>query len=204
MGKSYRQFCGLARALDIIGDRWNLLIVRQLLVGPARYGELQAGLPGVATNLLADRLRDLESAGVLTRGLPDGDEPAKYALTPWGHELREPIDGLIRWSTPLMAVGPGADVFRIEWIGVALGALLRGRSLDSTVGIVIDGETVQVGAGPEGIEVHRPDGRPLDAIVVADAWTVLGLAVGALGLDAASVEVEGDAQAVRALFESTT
>ena len=60
MGRSYRQYCGLARALDVVGDRWNLLIVRQLLIGPARYGELHAGLPGVATNLLVDRLRDLE------------------------------------------------------------------------------------------------------------------------------------------------
>src|SRR5687768_3408798 len=97
MRRSYRQYCGLARALDVVGDRWNLLIVRQLLVGPARYGELHAGLPGVATNLLVDRLRDLEGAGVIERQ-PAAAGPI-YALTQWGAELRGPIEGLIRWST---------------------------------------------------------------------------------------------------------
>src|SRR6266571_7030427 len=101
--RRYGQYCGLARALDVIGDRWNLLIVRQLLVGPARYGQLLDGLPGVATNLLADRLRDLETAGVIKRQLADQGNAIVYALTPWGAELREPIEGLIRWSTPLSA-----------------------------------------------------------------------------------------------------
>ena len=69
MGRSYGQYCGLARSLDVVGDRWNLLIVRQLLMGPARYGELREGLSGIATNLLTDRLRDLETAGVIERQL---------------------------------------------------------------------------------------------------------------------------------------
>src|SRR5437660_1626686 len=72
MSRTYGQYCGLARALDLVGDRWNLLIVRQLLVAPARYHELLDGLPGVATNLLADHLRDLERAGVVERGLAAG------------------------------------------------------------------------------------------------------------------------------------
>jgi DNA-binding HxlR family transcriptional regulator len=103
MSRSYAQYCGLARALDVVGDRWNLLIVRQLLIAPARYRELVEGLPGVATNLLADRLRDLETAGVIERRLAEKGNAVAYALTPWGAELREPIEGLIRWSTPLSA-----------------------------------------------------------------------------------------------------
>ncbi len=83
MGKNFGQYCGLARALDVVGDRWNLLIVRQLLVAPARYRELLDGLPGVATNLLAGRLRELEAAGVIERRLADG-AAVTYALTPWG------------------------------------------------------------------------------------------------------------------------
>ena len=73
--RSYRQYCGLARALDVIGERWSLLIVRELLDGPRRYNELLEGLPGIATNLLTDRLRNLEADGVLRR-LDDG----RYAL----------------------------------------------------------------------------------------------------------------------------
>src|SRR5918999_5641646 len=106
MSRSYGQYCGLAQALDVVGDRWNLLIVRQLLIAPARYRELLDGLPGVATNLLAGRLRDLEIAGVIERHPAEKDNAIQYALTPWGAQLREPVEGLIRWSTPLMERGP--------------------------------------------------------------------------------------------------
>src|SRR5919197_4458192 len=128
MSRSYGQYCGLARALDVVGDRWNLLIVRQLLIAPARYRELLDGLPGVATNLLADRLRDLETAGVVERHLAKEGNAIVYALTPWGAELREPIESLIRWSTPLMVSGPGDDCFRAEWLVVPLRALLVGKA----------------------------------------------------------------------------
>ena len=73
--RSYNQYCALARALDVVGERWSLLIVRELLEGPRRFGELLEGLPGIATNLLTERLRSLEEAGVLARR-PDG----RYAL----------------------------------------------------------------------------------------------------------------------------
>ena len=65
--KSYRQFCSVARALDVVGDRWALLVVRELLLGPRRYSDLLDGLPGVGTNVLATRLRELEEAGIVTR-----------------------------------------------------------------------------------------------------------------------------------------
>ena len=197
--RSYRQYCGLARALDVVGDRWNLLIVRQLLVGPARYGELLAGLPGVATNLLVDRLRDLEAAGVIEhRSAATGGRI--YALTEWGTELREPIEGLIRWSTPLMATGPDGDGFQVEWLAIALPALLNGRGGAETIGVAIDGEVLQVVATPRGVVVGTCDGRHLSGVLHADAWTVLGLAAGALTLDDADFRIDGDPKAVRAVL----
>ena len=80
-----------------------------------RYGELGVGLPGIATNLLADRLRGLQAAGVVERRIA---EPAGivYALTPWGETLREPIDALVRWSTPLMTTGASGDTFVPRWL----------------------------------------------------------------------------------------
>ena len=200
MSRSYRQYCGLARALDVIGDRWNLLIVRQLLVGPARYGELHAGLPGVATNLLVDRLRDLEGAGVIERrsGATGG---AVYALTEWGAGLRGPIEGLIRWSTPLMARGPEGDRFQIEWLAIALPALLAGRGGTGTIGIAVDGEVLRVEVTSRNIAAGPTDGRPLDGVVHGDAWAVLGLATGALTIDDAGVRIDGDPNAVRAVLE---
>jgi DNA-binding HxlR family transcriptional regulator len=205
VSRSYGQYCGLARALDIVGERWNLLIVRQLLIAPARYRELVDGLPGVATNLLADRLRDLETAGVIERRLAEKGNAVLYALTPWGAELREPIDGLIRWSTPLMVRSPGGDHFRAEWLVVPLRALLVGRAAprrSSTVGIAVDDQLIQVRATRSGIEVSAHDGGDLDAIVHADAQIVLGLAAGVLSLNDTRglVEVEGDEAAVQAVF----
>jgi DNA-binding HxlR family transcriptional regulator len=197
MSRNYGQYCGLARALDVVGDRWNLLVVRQLLVAPARYREILDGLPGVATNLLTDRLRDLEAAGVIERRLGEDRGAIVYALTPWGAELREPIEGIIRWSAPLMTRGPEGDHFRAEWLLVALPALLGGRATadrSSTVGIAVDGGMVQVRATRSGVEVGLPDGRELDAVVSADAPIVLGLAAGMLALDnvLGVVDIQGD------------
>jgi DNA-binding HxlR family transcriptional regulator len=207
MSRSYGQYCGLARALDVVGDRWNLLIVRQLLIAPARYRELLDGLPGVATNLLADRLRDLEAAGVVERRLAEAGNAIVYALTPWGAELREPIDGLIRWSTPLMTRGPGGDHFRAEWLVLPLSALLASKPAarrSSTVGIAVDDQLLKVRSTRSGIEVSPHDGGDLDAVVRADASLVLGLAAGVLTLDDTRglVDIEGDEAAVRAIFNA--
>jgi DNA-binding HxlR family transcriptional regulator len=207
VGRSYGQYCGLARALDVVGDRWNLLIVRQLLLRPARYQELACGLPGVATNLLANRLRELESAGVIERRLAEAGNSVAYALTPWGAELREPIESLVRWSAPLMVRGPEGDLFRNEWFLIALPALLKGRVAAgdaSTVGIAAGDQLIQLRATRSGIEVSLYDGRELDAVVRADASAILGLAAGALSIDQASelglLDIKGDEAAVRAVF----
>lgn len=207
MSRDYGQYCGLARALDVVGDRWNLLIVRQLLMGPARYGELREGLSGIATNLLTDRLRDLETAGVIERRLSDDASAITYALTPWGAQLREPINGLVRWSTPLMIRGAEGDEFRPEWLLVALPALFEGRApvnQSVTVGIVADGDMVQLRATESGIDVAKHDGRELDAVLAADAPLVLGLAARVLSLNdvAALVHVDGDESAIRTLLEA--
>jgi DNA-binding HxlR family transcriptional regulator len=205
MTKSYGQFCGLARALDVVGDRWSLLIVRQLLVAPARYGELLAGLPGVATNLLSTRLRDLESAGVVERRLARDTNAVEYTLTDWGSGLREPIDALIRWSEPLMIAGRGSDQFQVEWLMVALPALLRDKQSSRkaiNIGFAVDDAIVQVQASRSGVDVGLHDGRKLAAILRAEPLIALGLAAGSLSLDdvASSVSVEGDETALRAVL----
>ena len=210
MSKGYGQYCGLARALDIVGDRWNLLIIRQLLVAAARYGELRDGLPGVATNLLAARLRDLETAGVIERQLGEDGGAIEYALTPWGAQLREPIEGLIRWSSPLMVRGPEGDHFNADWLLLALSALFAHRrppDQPSVIGVAVDGAmTVHVRATPSEIAVSGPGDGELDAVIRAEAPIVLGLAAGMLNLDAVAelVDVDGDTAAVRTVFGTPT
>ncbi|HEY3682364.1 MAG TPA: helix-turn-helix domain-containing protein [Streptosporangiaceae bacterium] len=205
--RSYGQYCGLARSLEVVGDRWNLLIVRQLLIGPARYRDLIDGLPGIATNLLADRLRDLEAAGVVERRLAGEGSVVAYALTPWGAELRQPIESLIRWSTPLMVRGPDGDSFRPEWLALAVPALLDTRvkvRTAATVGLEIGHPLLQLRATRSGFAVGPHDGRALDATVRADPAYVLGLAAGALTLSDARalglVEIDGDESVVRTVF----
>lgn len=206
--RSYDQYCGLARSLEIVGDRWNLLIVRELLIAPARYRDLIERLPGIATNLLADRLRDLEAAGVVERRLAGEGSVVEYTLTPWGAELRKPIEGLLRWSTPLMISGPaGSDSFRPEWLTLAVPALLDGRvkfRSAVTIGLVLGDETLQLRATRSGFEIGPPDGRKLDASISAGPACVLGLAAGALALSDARalglVEVDGDEAVVRSVF----
>ena len=205
--RSYGQYCGLARSLEVVGDRWNMLIVRQLLIAPARYRDLIDGLPGIATNLLADRLRDLEASGVVERRLAGEGSVVKYALTPWGAELRQPIESLIRWSTPLMIRGPEGDSFRPEWLALSVPALLDTRVKvrpSATVGLEIGGPPLQLRATRSGFEVGPQDGRALDATVRADPAYVLGLAAGALTLSDARalglVEIDGDESVVRTVF----
>lgn len=160
MSKNYGQFCGLARALDVVGDRWTLLIVRELLMGPARFKDLQNGLPGIATNLLTERLTHLAELGIITRST-EGSRPV-YELTEFGEGLREPIEAFVRWSAPLMVSGPGDDHADPRWLAIAVPALLgkaeAGRS-DANTTIQVDGVTLRIVPTGDGVKVHvLPDG----------------------------------------------
>ncbi|MBF6131509.1 helix-turn-helix transcriptional regulator [Nocardia otitidiscaviarum] len=185
--RSYGQYCGLARALDVVGARWSLLIVRELLVGPARYNELLSGLPGIATNLLASRLRELEEVGVVARTLDTESNGVAYTLTPWGRELRDTVAALVKWSTPLMVSGPGDDTFREHWLVVALDALLRDRRTDepTTIGFAVDDETVIVHVDETGARVERSRGDEPHTLLRGDSAVVLGLASGMLTVEQA-------------------
>ena len=203
VSRSYGQYCGLARSLDTIGDRWSLLIARELLLGPLRYSQLKTALDGIATNLLADRLRDLEAAGVIERRVADAGGVV-YGLTAWGEQLREPVESLIRWSTPLMISGPGADTFSPRWVAVALPALLHKRTArrPAEVGIDLPGLFVTLRIGKDGpVVTGEPDQRP-DTVLTAAPEIVLGLATGSLPLEhaLALVRVQGDPGVLDTIF----
>src|SRR5260370_11848258 len=112
--RSYGQYCGMAKALDLIGDRWALLIVRELLIrGSCRYTDLREGLPGIATNLLVDRLRELEQSEVVTREVaPPPIATTLFRLTPRGEELEPIVYQLGCWGAPLLPKAPNTDAFR--------------------------------------------------------------------------------------------
>src|SRR5258708_11351750 len=130
--RSYRQYCALAKALDVIGDRWSLLMVRELLVrGPCRYTDLRDGRPGIATNLLVDRLRELEQGGILRReDAPPPIATTLFHLTPRGEELDSVVHQLGRWGAPLLVNAPKTDAFRSHWLALPAGEWLRDNAPD--------------------------------------------------------------------------
>lgn len=106
--RSYQQYCGLAAALDVVGERWALLVVRDLVPGPRRFKDLFDGLPGIATDVLAERLRSLEAAGAVEQRTLRNPAPANvYALTERGHDLARIAGELAGWGMPLLPTVPG-------------------------------------------------------------------------------------------------
>src|SRR5437763_13727609 len=124
--RSYDEYCAVAKSLDVVGDRWTLLIVRELaLSGACRYTDLRNGLPGIATNLLADRLRELERAGVIEReDAPPPIATTLFRLTPRGEELKLVLDELGRWGIPLMRQTSPGETFKSRWLRLPVEAFL--------------------------------------------------------------------------------
>ncbi|WP_318207206.1 MULTISPECIES: helix-turn-helix domain-containing protein [unclassified Streptomyces] len=123
--RSYDQHCAAARALDLVGDRWTLLVVRELLAGPRRYTDLHADLPGVSTDMLAGRLKDMEGAELVTRRrLPPPASAFVYELTARGRELLPVLRTLAAWGAPDLGEPRPTDAVRAHWYAIPLlGAL---------------------------------------------------------------------------------
>jgi DNA-binding HxlR family transcriptional regulator len=127
--RAYGQFCGLVRALELVGERWALLIVRDLLVRPKRYGELRQGLPRIPTNILAARLKELEEAGIVRRrALPRPAGGVVYELTEYGGELEDAVLRLGRWGAKSLGE-PGPDeIVTVDSMIMALRTTFRPES----------------------------------------------------------------------------
>ncbi|MEW1688034.1 winged helix-turn-helix transcriptional regulator [Streptomyces sp. NPDC091265] len=182
--RSYDQFCAGARALDAVGDRWTLLIVRELLAGPRRYTDLHADLPGVSTDVLASRLRDMEQGGLVTRRrLPPPAAASVYELTERGHGLLPVLAALAEWGAPALAERRPTDAVRAHWFALPLLRALDG--LGGPAGGVLDvrldeGEFhVRTGVRTSGSAVYGdgPAARA-DARIVLDAEVCLALGSG--------------------------
>ncbi|MGF1595576.1 MAG: winged helix-turn-helix transcriptional regulator [Acidimicrobiales bacterium] len=139
--RTYRQYCGLAAALDVVGQRWALLIVRDLVPGPRRFTDLFDGLPGISTDLLADRLRSLEGAGAVRQREVRNPAPANlYELTERGQELARLAGDLARWGGPLLPPvdDAGDHVINGRWTLTQRAARYRGGFPDGDVHILLD------------------------------------------------------------------
>jgi DNA-binding HxlR family transcriptional regulator len=208
--RSYDQYCALALALDVVGDRWTLLIIRELLTGAKRFRDLQDGLPGIATNLLSSRLRMMEERGLIQKQvLPPPAGSSAYGLTSAGEELVAPVHALVRWGGRFMRRRARTQAFRPHWLGVALQAL--GVRSDSPAPTLLEIElsegSLQLEITQNGLSFLVFGTRPADVRLRGAATTILGLAAGELDWRSAvrnGLEVEGSKAAVSTLRASLT
>src|SRR5438552_12676360 len=115
--RTYGDSCGIAKALDLVGERWALLVVRELVLGPKRFTDLRAGLPGIATNVLTQRLQELERDGIITRRtLPPPAASSVYELTEYGRDLVPIMLDLGRWGSRTLGTRPLDYSLRSEWL----------------------------------------------------------------------------------------
>ncbi|GAA2578958.1 winged helix-turn-helix transcriptional regulator [Winogradskya consettensis] len=206
--RTYGQFCGIAKALDLIGDRWTLLIVRELLaLGPSRHTDLRNGLPGIASNLLVDRLRELEEAGLIRReAAPPPVATTLFTLTDRGRELDSVLRELSRWGVPLLHESPGMGTFRTHWLAQPARALTDRTPVEPPVAIQLHAEdnedlVLEVNHGV----VHTHPGRVDEpaATLTGPPKVLTALLTGGLSLHDAELEglqLAGELDAVRRIL----
>jgi DNA-binding HxlR family transcriptional regulator len=206
--RSYAQLCGIATALDVIGDRWTPLVVRDLMLGSLRFGDLVDGLPGIGTNTLTARLKLLEEAGVVQRRLLElPDRGTVYELTDHGRELEPILMALGRWGTKSMGRLPADVATRSRWLVAAMLAFhdeSRSVSRPMTWELRLDdGEFTVRAEGTDLAIVAGPAAGP-DLVVTTDDASLHGLLTGQLSVSRATrtraARLDGDAAALPVLL----
>ena len=207
--RSYAQLCGIATALDVIGDRWTPLVLRDLLLGPLRFGELAEGLPGIGTNTLAARLKHLEASRIVHRRLlPRPDRGTVYELTPYGRELEPILLALGRWGTKSMGRLPADVASRSRWLVAAMLAFhdesqhvarpttWELRLTDAAFTVRAEGASLTVTAGaPDDADlIITTEDEHLHRLLTGQLTPTAAIATGAATLD-------GDASALPLLVE---
>jgi DNA-binding HxlR family transcriptional regulator len=198
--RSYGEYCSLAKALDVVGDRWTLLIVRELTIqGPCRYTDLRNGLPGVATNLLADRLRELEQAGLVYREeAPPPIAATLFGLTSRGEELRPAVEELTRWGLPLMSEQRPDDAVRSHWLVAAIELMLTDRMPERppvTIELRTGDQPIVVQTAGGAVRARVGPAAEPDLTLTGEPRPVLGTLLGMLDFAAArdqGLSYEGD------------
>lgn len=204
--RSYGDPCGVARGLDVIGERWALLVVRDLLLGPKRFNDLHAGLPGVSPNVLAQRLRDLTEHGVVQRrDLPPPARVRLYELTDWGRALEPVLLNLGRWGS-LAPTTPEGDL-GIDSILLSIKAAFdpeRAAEPDGVHEVRIAADTYVIEVADGSLHIRRDTApRPPDSTLSTDRDTLRAICdhqtTLAAALDAGSLHLDGTEHAKRSL-----
>ena len=197
--RTYGDGCGIAHALDLVGERWALLVVRELLLGPLRFSDLRAGLPGAGPNVLSQRLRELEAAGVIRRRtLPPPAAAKVYELTRHGAELGPILTALGSWALR----SPSAPAGHLSAVSAVLTLQTRYRPSDWTAAVRLNlgDRSYCARISPDGIAVTADPEAGTDATVTTDPATFVELVTGGREPAGADVGIDGDARVVRRLL----
>ncbi len=209
--RSYGQLCAVAKALDAVGDRWTLLIVRELLIrGAARYTDLRNGLPGIATNLLAERLRELEQSGIVRRyDAPPPIATTLFGLTARGRELEPVLDALGRWGGPLLANSDPDDAFHTHWLALLAKLRLTDHEPDQppiTIELRNDGEPLTLTTRDGRIEPQPAAAENPDLVLEGPPQLLIAALHGGLEpnqAQARGLRYEGDPTVLRRVQPGT-
>jgi DNA-binding HxlR family transcriptional regulator len=208
--RTYNQSCGVARSLDLLGERWTLLIIRDLLIGPRRYSDLLEGLPGIGTNMLADRLKRLGREGVVFKHpLPEpADSVVVYDLTAAGRELEPILLGLARWSWRHLDPGTGHEHTDSRWTALALRASFDPNAADDLTAryeFDLSGGKVWAHVHDGSIETGVGPSEDPDVVMRTDDQTLARIRAGRLTLDEAvergAVQFEGTQPKISKMLE---
>ncbi len=185
--RSYHQVCGVAKGLDVIGDRWTLLIVRELLIrGACRYTDLRNGLPGIATNLLAQRLRELEQADIIySEAAPPPVATTLFRLTPRGAELEPVIKAIGYWSRPLLVAPDDSDTLQSHWIVLPLRFYLQDATPSQppiTIALQTGDEPIVLQTIAGSVNAHLGTTEHPDLILTGPAPLLLAVLMGRITL----------------------
>jgi DNA-binding HxlR family transcriptional regulator/putative sterol carrier protein len=201
--RTYDDGCAAAHALDLVGERWALLVVRELLLGPKRFTDLRSGLPHASPNVLAQRLRDLEAAGVVRRGkLPPPAASKIYELTEWGRDLEPVIIALGRWGVRSPTKPPDAEL-GVDSLILSFRTMFdpdRAEGLDAGYEFRLGEDRFRAEVAEGRLEIARGTAEKPDATVEADAGTLAALIYDDLELDdtlsSGDLRIKGDRAAV--------
>jgi DNA-binding HxlR family transcriptional regulator len=206
-GRTYGDACGAAQGLDLVGERWTLLVVRELLLGPKRFTDLRAGLPGISTNILADRLETLEVSGVARRRtLPPPAGSKVYELTDWGEELGPVVEAIGRWGVRSPWRGEG-DEIGVDGLMVSFRTMFDPEvagDLEARYEIVLGDQGFGLEVGGGGVRVYRGAPSDPDARIETDVDTLSALVYEGRDLDealrAGDAQIRGDRSAIERLL----